>query len=54
MVRYWKGQYAVCLTPKLIEEVLKSSQYKRPSITVDPNYLRWEPPHRRPQKLNKK
>jgi len=54
MVRYWKGQYAVCLMPKLIDEVLKSSQYKRPSIIVDPEFLKWEPPSRKSSKSTKK
>jgi len=54
MVRYWKGQYAVCLTPRLIEEVLKSTQYKNPNIVVDPDFLKWDPPARRLQKLTKK
>lgn len=33
MVKYWKGQHVICVTPKLVEEHLKSAQYKRPPIT---------------------
>ena len=52
MVRYWKGQYAVCLTLKLVEEVLRS--IKRPNLVVDTDYLKWTPPARRLPKLAKK
>lgn len=40
MVKYWKGQHVICVTPKLVEEHLKSAQYKKPRISVDPSYLR--------------
>lgn len=33
MVKYWKGQHVICVTPKLVEEHLKSAQYKKPPIT---------------------
>jgi histone acetyltransferase MYST1 len=44
LIRYWKGQYVVSITPKLVEELMKSAQYKRPSISVDPECVRWVPP----------
>ena len=44
MVKYWKGQHVICVTPKLVEEHLKSAQYKRPRLTVDPSALKWFPP----------
>lgn len=53
MVKYWKGQHVVCVTPKLVEEHLKSAQYKQPPITVDPPCLRWEPP-KKMSKVSKK
>ncbi|KAK3091121.1 hypothetical protein FSP39_017262 [Pinctada imbricata] len=53
MIKYWKGQHVICVTPKLVEEHLKSAQFKRPVLTVDPMYLRWEPP-RKMLKLMKK
>ncbi|KAK3586028.1 hypothetical protein CHS0354_033153 [Potamilus streckersoni] len=53
MVKYWKGQHVICVTPKLVEEHLKSAQYKRPILTVDPSCLRWEPPVKVP-KVSKK
>ena len=53
MVKYWKGQHVICVTPKLVEEHLKSAQYKRPPLTVDPLCLRWDPPKKIP-KVNKK
>ena len=44
MVKYWKGQHVICVTPKLVEEHLKSAQYKRPRLNVDPKCLQWTPP----------
>ena len=43
MVKYWKGQHVICVTPKLVEEHLKSAQYRKPQITVDTSALRWTP-----------
>ena len=51
LVKYWKGQHVICVTPKLVEEHLKSSEYKRPTLTVDTTALRWAPP---PPQLNPK
>jgi len=50
LVKYWKGQHVICVTPKLVEEHLKSSEYKRPSLTVDTSCLRWAPPPPQPPK----
>ncbi len=44
MIKYWKGQHVVCVTPKLVEEHLKSAEYRKPRLLVDPEYLRWSPP----------
>lgn len=49
MIRYWKGQHVICVTPKIVEELVKSAQFKKPILTVDPNLIRWAPP----KKLNK-
>lgn len=38
MVKYWKGQHVICVTPKLVEEHLKSAQYKKPPITGQSTY----------------
>ncbi|XP_071808403.1 histone acetyltransferase KAT8-like [Asterias amurensis] len=46
MVKYWKGQHVICVTPKLVEEHLKSAQYKRPRLTVITTCLRWAPPRK--------
>ncbi|XP_064900359.1 histone acetyltransferase KAT8 [Columba livia] len=54
MVKYWKGQHVICVTPKLVEEHLKSAQYKRPPITVDSICLRWAPPKHKQAKVPKK
>ena len=49
MVKYWKGQHVICVTPKLVEEHIRSAQYKRPSITVDTCCLRWNAPRKIPR-----
>lgn len=54
MVKYWKGQHVICVTPKLVEEHLKSAQYKRPRLEVDISALRWTPPKKRLVKPGKK
>ncbi|XP_032099174.1 histone acetyltransferase KAT8 isoform X3 [Sapajus apella] len=54
MVKYWKGQHVICVTPKLVEEHLKSAQYKKPPITVDSVCLKWAPPKHKQVKLSKK
>ncbi|XP_022106004.1 histone acetyltransferase KAT8-like [Acanthaster planci] len=53
MVKYWKGQHVICVTPKLVEEHLKSAQYKRPRLTVDTSCLRWAPPRKANNKIVK-
>jgi len=44
LVKYWKGQHVICVTPKLVEEHLKSSEYKRPRYVVDKEHIKWTPP----------
>jgi len=44
LVKYWKGQHVICVTPKLIEEHLRSAEYKKPTLTVDTSQLKWTPP----------
>lgn len=48
LVKYWKGQHIICVTPKLLEEHIRSSEFKRPQLTIDPNALRWTPPKKTP------
>uniref|UniRef100_A0A1B0BDF4 Histone acetyltransferase n=1 Tax=Glossina palpalis gambiensis TaxID=67801 RepID=A0A1B0BDF4_9MUSC len=55
MVKYWKGQHVICVTPKTVVEHLQLPQFKKPKLTVDPAHLRWCPPKRNPVgKFNKK
>lgn len=55
MVKYWKGHYVICVTPKTVAEHLQLPQFRRPKLMVDPMYLRWSPPRRNvTQKNNKK
>ncbi|XP_072050843.1 histone acetyltransferase KAT8-like [Amphiura filiformis] len=46
MVKYWKGQHVICVTPKLVDEHLKSAQYKRPRLMVDVSCLKWAAPRK--------
>ncbi|CAI8056699.1 Histone acetyltransferase KAT8 [Geodia barretti] len=43
MVKYWKGQHIICVTGKIIEEHMRSAEYRKPQLTVDREYLRWNP-----------
>lgn len=47
MVKYWKGQHVICVTPKLIEDHLKAHPLKKPPILVDRTCLRWSPPYKK-------
>jgi histone acetyltransferase MYST1 len=49
MVKYWKGQHVICVTPKLVDEHIRSSQFKRPRLVVDTTALKWSPPKKTPQ-----
>ncbi|KAF4527617.1 hypothetical protein B566_EDAN015420 [Ephemera danica] len=48
MVKYWKGQHVICVTPKLVEEHVRSSHFKRPRLEIDRSLLKWSPPRRTP------
>jgi histone acetyltransferase MYST1 len=48
MVKYWKGQHVICVTPKLVDEHIRSNHYKRPRMLVDTNCLSWTPPYKQP------
>lgn len=47
MVKYWKGQHVICVTPKLIEDHLKAHPLKKPPIMVNRSCLKWSPPYKR-------
>ncbi|RMX53652.1 hypothetical protein pdam_00000362 [Pocillopora damicornis] len=51
MVKYWKGQHVICVTPKLVEEHVKSAHYRKPVLSVDTSCLRWAPPGKKIKKL---
>lgn len=54
MVKYWKGQHVICVTPKTVAEHLQLPQFRRPKLMVDPLYLRWSPPRRNVTQKNSK
>ncbi|XP_068678263.1 histone acetyltransferase KAT8-like [Montipora capricornis] len=51
MVKYWKGQHVICVTPKLVEEHVKSAHYRKPVLSVDTSCLRWAPPGKKIKKI---
>lgn len=42
MVKYWKGQNIICVTNKLVEELM-DEQFKEPKLMVDSAFLKWSP-----------
>lgn len=53
MVKYWRGQHVICVTPKLVEEQLHSFHCRKPRITVDVSLLRWNPPKKQSKTTKK-
>lgn len=43
MVKYWKGKHIICCTQKSVEEHIRLMEPKKPKLSVDVNYIRWEP-----------
>jgi histone acetyltransferase MYST1 len=39
--QFWKGSWAVCVNPKLINQFLELNAYKPPTLAVDPNSFKW-------------
>lgn len=50
MVKYWKGQHVICVTPKNVEQLVTSEQYKRPRLVLDKNSVKWTPSKNNPNK----
>uniref|UniRef100_A0A0A9WMK8 Histone acetyltransferase n=1 Tax=Lygus hesperus TaxID=30085 RepID=A0A0A9WMK8_LYGHE len=44
MLKYRIGNDAACVTPHLVDECIRSAQFKRPRLTVDTAHLKWDPP----------
>jgi histone acetyltransferase MYST1 len=42
LIKYWKGQHIISVTPKLIEEHLKGLSQN--TLKIDPKLLHWTPP----------
>jgi len=53
LIKYWKGQYIISVTPRVLEDHLKSMNGQRPFRAVDATLLRWAPhpypPAKRPR-----
>lgn len=41
LIKYWKGQHIISVTPKVIEDHLKSNA--KQGALIDPAYLHWVP-----------
>ena len=48
MLKYWKGQHQIQISPRLLQEHLHSEAAKN-GIMVDRTQLRWVPPSQRQQ-----
>ena len=45
-IKYWRGENIICVTPKQVEDALRSIEPKRrPQLELDPSCLVWEPPN---------
>jgi len=42
LIKYWKGQHIISVTPKVVEEHLKN--FQRRTRVIDPEALHWTPP----------
>ena len=43
LIKYWKGQHIISVTPKIIEEHLKAAN-KNANWKIDPKNIHWAPP----------
>jgi len=43
MVKYWKDQNVICVTPKIIEQLISSEHYKRPRFILEASDIKWMP-----------
>ena len=46
LIRYWKGQHIIFVTPKALEDHEKSM--KKQTLRVKPENIRWIPPEYKP------
>lgn len=53
LIKYWKDGHIVCATPSTIAELLTSSHFKKPRLTVDTSAMKWTPPTKNHAKLKK-
>ena len=53
VVKHWKGQMVISATPQSVEEHMKCGEYRKPRITVDPDYLRWGPTQKKTKSIKK-
>jgi len=43
MVKYWKDQHVICVTPKIVERLVNSERYKRPRFILEGSDIIWTP-----------
>ena len=41
LIKYWKGQHVISITPSVVQEHLK--RMARQKRRIDPKYLHWQP-----------
>lgn len=54
MLRYWKGEHLLCVTPKMIEEFLNEHQNIKTEPMVDASLIQMTPPPEEPSHKRKK
>ena len=41
LIKYWKGQHIISVTPRIIEDHLKNNA--KQTLRIDPNCIHWVP-----------
>jgi len=47
LVKYWKGDHVICVSPKLLEDFVKSPNFKKPRMLCDQSCIKYLPHDRR-------
>lgn len=47
LIKYWKGQHIISLTPRILEEHVK--HMSKQTRNIEAKYLHWKPPSTDPQ-----
>lgn len=42
LVKYWKGDHVICVSPKLLEDFVNSPNFKKPKMLCDPSHIKYQ------------